>query len=300
MSAPEPLFILAPPRSFTSVACAMIGSHPQMCGLPETNLFAADSYEELTRLYRLRPRFQHGLLRAVAELGLGGQAESDIEAAKRWLEENSHLTSAEMFNDIRNWAAPRAVVEKSPMFVFLEGALDRIVDAYPEARFLHLTRHPRGTLESNYETRQMQEKATGKMGLGRSDEGDDNMTPEKMWLQPHLRVMETLETLPPDNYMTLRGESFMSAPDVYLPQICEWLGISTAQADVDRMMKPELSPFACMGPSNAPLGNDPNFLRSPELRPYKEKESDLDSPMSWDDSLHFDEAVQHYAMYFGY
>ena len=32
----EPLFILAPPRSFTSVVCAMIGNHPQMLGLPET------------------------------------------------------------------------------------------------------------------------------------------------------------------------------------------------------------------------------------------------------------------------
>ncbi|MEO0973566.1 MAG: sulfotransferase [Pseudomonadota bacterium] len=299
MSAPEPLFILAPPRSFTSVACAMIGNHPEMCGLPETNLFAADTYQELTRLYRLRPRFQHGLLRAVAELGLGGQKDSDIEAAQRWLDENANLTTAGMFNDIRNWAAPRAVVEKSPMFVFLDGALDRIADAYPDARFLHLTRHPRGTLESNYETRQKQEMATGKVGLGRNEDGD-SMTPHKMWLEPHVRIMELLETLPADNYMTLRGESFMADPELYLPQICEWLGISTESKDVARMLKPELSPFACMGPANAPLGNDPNFLRAPELRPYKEKPSDLESPLSWDDSLVFDEVVEHYAMYFGY
>lgn len=299
MSAPPPLFILAPPRSFTSVVCAMIGNHPEMCGLPETNLFAADTYEELSRLYRLRPRFQHGLLRAIAELGLGGQKESDIEAARRWLEENAHLTTTQMFDDIRNWAAPRAVVEKSPMFVFIDGALDRIADACPDARFLHLTRHPRGTMESNYETRQKQEMATGKVGLGRSDDGD-SMTPHKMWLAPHVRVLEFMETLPPDNCMTLRGESFMADPQRYLPQICEWLGISTAPKDVARMLKPELSPFACMGPPNAPLGNDPNFLRKPELRPYREKESDLESPLSWDESLVFDEVVQHYAMFFGY
>ena len=35
---PPPVFVLAPVRSFTSVVCAMIGQHPQMYGLPETNL----------------------------------------------------------------------------------------------------------------------------------------------------------------------------------------------------------------------------------------------------------------------
>jgi hypothetical protein len=299
VSAPPALFILAPPRSFTSVACAMIGCHPQMCGLPETNLFAASGYRELSLLYGLRPRFQHGLLRAIAELGMGGQSEQNIEAAKLWLDEHQHVSTREIFDDLRNWAAPRAVVEKSPMFVFAEGALDRIVDAYPDARFLHLTRHPRGTLESNYKTRQMQEKATGKQALGRNAEGD-SLTPEKMWLTPHLRVLEALETVPADNCMTLRGESFMEAPQTYLPQICEWLGISREPAAIARMMKPEMSPFARMGPNNARLGNDPSFLRDPALRPHREKASDLESPLSWDDSLVFDEVVKHYAMAFGY
>jgi hypothetical protein len=39
----RPLFILAPPRSFTSVICGMIGQHPQMYGLPEVNLFAGET-----------------------------------------------------------------------------------------------------------------------------------------------------------------------------------------------------------------------------------------------------------------
>ena len=38
----QPLFILAPPRSFTTVTSAMIGQHPEMYGLPETNLFVAE------------------------------------------------------------------------------------------------------------------------------------------------------------------------------------------------------------------------------------------------------------------
>jgi hypothetical protein len=295
----EPLFILAPPRSYTSVVCAMLGNHPQMCGLPETNLFAAETYSELSRLYNVRPRFQHGLLRAIAELGLGGQTEENIETARRWLEENPALTTFEIFQDIRNWADPRAVIEKSPMFVFKEGALERIIDYYPNARFLHLTRHPRGTCESNYETRKAQRRGGGNTDGPLGGEAGD-IDPDSMWLLPHLRIIAALEKVPLENHMMLRGEAFMETPRVYLPQLCEWLQIDASDPAIDAMMRPEQSPFARMGPANAPLGNDPRFLKEPALRPYKEKPSDLDSPLSWDPSLVFDDVVQHYAMLFGY
>jgi hypothetical protein len=41
-------------------------------------------------------------------------------------------------------------------------------------------------------------------------------------------------------------------------------------------------------------------MESPKLRHYEEQPSDLESPMSWDSSMEFDEVLKHYAMYFGY
>jgi Sulfotransferase family len=292
----QPLFILAPPRSFTSVVCAMIGNHPQMCGLPETNLFAAATLGELRQIHRSRPRFAHGLLRSIAQLGLGGQSIQDVDAAQQWLDEQDDVPTAELFRDLMDCAAPRAVIDKSPMYVYADGALDRIIDAFPEARFLHLSRHPRATCESIRETSQMAQGALG----GALAQGEEAMTPEKMWLRPHLRILELLETVPMDQQMFLRGEALMAEPALYLPQIAEWLEISSDAAAVQAMLRPEKSPFASMGPENARLGNDPRFLQNPALRPFKDKPSDLDSPLSWDASLVFDEVVQHYAMYFGY
>lgn len=295
----EPLFILAPPRSFTSVVCAMIGNHPQMLGLPETNLFAADSLAELSRYYKVRPRFQHGLLRAVAELGLGGQTEEDVAAARLWLEEHIDMPTADVYRDLMTWAEPRALIDKSPMYVYKRESLARILESFPDARFLHLTRDPRYTCESILETRQMQHAATGQ-GFGEDDPEEGSVSPEKMWLDPHLNILELLETVPMDNKMFLRGEDIMSNPRLYLPQIAEWLRIDTSDVAVRKMLKPEESPFACMGPESARLGNDPRFLQNPKLREYKPKPVDLDSPMSWDDSIYFDEVIQHYAMLFGY
>ena len=42
-----PLFILGAPRSFTSICCAMLGNHPDMFGLAETNLFGAATIGDL-------------------------------------------------------------------------------------------------------------------------------------------------------------------------------------------------------------------------------------------------------------
>src|SRR5919109_4550343 len=75
----DPVFVLAPPRSFTSVVGTMLGQHPQLYGLPETHLFGCatmakwwDVCEDQTF-----PR-AHGLLRAVAELFFGGQTDRTV------------------------------------------------------------------------------------------------------------------------------------------------------------------------------------------------------------------------------
>src|SRR5262245_30909041 len=68
----DPLIILGAPRSFTSVVCAMLGQHPEMYGLPEVNLFVAETMAERRGLIAQPPWSEHGLLRAVAQL-FGGE-----------------------------------------------------------------------------------------------------------------------------------------------------------------------------------------------------------------------------------
>ena len=41
-TARPPVFILAPPRSYTTLICAMLGQHPELYGLPELHLFIAE------------------------------------------------------------------------------------------------------------------------------------------------------------------------------------------------------------------------------------------------------------------
>lgn len=289
-----PLFILAPPRSFTSVVCAMIGQHPELYGLPEVNLFAADTVGELDRWHGMRRRLRHGLLRAVAELGLGGQDGETIDIAESWLGRNRDVRTAQIFGDLAVWAGPRGLVDKSPIYTIDDLALERIWEAFPGARFIHMTRHPVGTLKSMRSLQDYVQKAGGLV----ADRG--GLDPDKLWLQPHARVKEFLDSLPVDRWVRIRGEDLMGEPGLYLPQIAEWLGIRTDSAAIAAMMHPEMSPFARMGPPNARFGNDPGFMEQPALRPYSRKPELLDDTPPAGGGGGFSPALRHYANLFGY
>lgn len=286
----DPLFILAPPRSFTSVVCAMIGQHPQLYGLPEVNLFGGETYAANT-WYRLRPRFRHGLLRAGAELGLGGQSEANVQIVQDWLDAYPRMSAAQLYTDLVDWAGPRRLVDKSPLYVIEEGALARIGRTFPDAHYLHLTRHPRATCESMYKLRELIRESGGRPGRFEMD-------PDTLWLRPHARALEYLAEVPPERRLRVRGEDLMADPDHYLPQICRWLGVRDDAAAIAAMKHPETSPFARRGPPNAPFGNDPSFLDDPALRPYRPKPLGLDGPLSW--GAEFSDTLRRYAELLGY
>jgi hypothetical protein len=302
----KPLFILAPPRSFTSVTCAMIGAHPDMFGLPETNLFVRETYGEMAALYRARPPFQQGLLRAFAELTFGEQSDENINVVKVWLEQQAGVTTRSLFEDLVAFAAPRELVEKSPLHVYKLENLQRMRRAFPDARYLHLTRHPRGTCESiAAQHKQWADRVTKmRSRIGPSGDGPQMLqpvlTPERMWLEPHLTIVDFLAQVPDAQTMRLRGEDLLTSPDRYLAEIAEWLGISRGKNAIAAMKHPETSPFARPGPPSARFGNDPSFLEAPELRPYRPKFEDLEGSLSFDAKVTFSDEVKAMAALLGY
>ena len=84
MRAPQPstlLIVLGPPRSFTTVVSAMLGQHPQMYGLPEVHLFAAETMAEWWRqCAEATFNMDHGLMRVAAQLFFGDQTEDKSSA----------------------------------------------------------------------------------------------------------------------------------------------------------------------------------------------------------------------------
>jgi hypothetical protein len=123
-----------------------------------------------------------------------------------------------------------------------------------------------------------------------------------LWYTRNINIVTFLDGLPENCKMRLRGEDLLSEPDSHLRKITEWLGVRTDAEAVEAMRHPERSPYANIGPMNAPFGNNRGFLRGPALRQYAPKRAPkLEGPISWrGDGREFSAEVKELAREFGY
>lgn len=279
-SIPEPLFILAAPRSFTSVACAMLGQHPELYGVPELNLFVAPTLESMCEQFVGLKQIQlHGLLRTVAHLYSGEQTLASVDLARRWILRRLDVTTADVYRTLCQRIAPLRIVDKSPSYSSHRSSLDRVRRAFPGAYYLHLVRHPRSQGES------MLRVAGGVMAVlaNSVDYATEPPTldPQVAWYRVQQNILRFLARIPSERQRRLRGEDLLDDPRRHLVEICRWLGIAETDAAIEAMLHPEVSPFAGLGPLGANLGNDISFLRSPGMAGGRAPELRLGGPLSW-------------------
>jgi hypothetical protein len=310
----KPLIILAPPRSFTSVVCAMLGQHPNLCGLPELQLFTTNTVAEWWQVTASASfGMRDGLHRAIAEFFFGGQSESHIDCARGWLRRRFHFTTGMIIEEIARRVHPRIIVEKSPSVVYGRQHLRRAFAMFPQARFLHLTRHPIGHGESVLKMlRGRESDGSAPYWLlnlssfpywprSRGPESILDIDPQRGWYALHRNILEFLKDLPASQQMRIRGEDLLAEPERALAQIASWLGLRSDPEAMECMRHPERSRFAGFGPSNAPQGNDPEFLSRPHLRPERAFLKPLESPLSWrKDDRRLSNHVVKLAREFGY
>lgn len=244
----------------------MIGQHPDLYGFPELKLFAYPTIGELAASLPAEARrrgIAHrspGLVRSVAELQFGGQSAQALAAAAAWLAERQHWTGPEVLDRLMEHVRPRHAVEKSPEHVAEAEPLRRLADAYPDARFIHLSRHPVATVNSMHT--HLRKHLPGY---------DDNRLVQdciSTWLETHTRIVEFARRLPGDRILRVKAEDLLNDPGPQLDRVARWLGIRTDETAIDAMRHPERSPYASFAPSSSGVigGNDPNFLADPRPR----------------------------------
>lgn len=292
----QPLFILTCMRSFSSVACGMFGQHPQLFGLPEINLALTDKIRPMVTFFRAaRPATLHGLLRTLAQVQYGEQTDETIGRARSWLNEHLDWTTEQMLRYLAEKIAPRGIVEKSPSMVLIQKSTRRIQRAFPDAYYLHLTRHPWPTCNSIVK---LISDADEVRGTRRAEATD----PEELWVKTNRNAVDFMSTLPQGRGMRLRGEDLLGQPDVFLPQVTEWLGIRGDAEAIEAMKHPENSPFACPGPPSARYGGDPAFMKNPYYKQREIPPSSLDDSLTWasDGERRFSNQTRELANYLGY
>ncbi|MBV9452009.1 MAG: sulfotransferase [Streptosporangiaceae bacterium] len=261
------LFILTPPRSYSTITTAILAGHPLIYGLPETRLFNAATVGELLDeasgrsplppiVFDLR---LSGLLRTVAELREGDQGSAAIERARQWLGGRADWPTVTLMEHLRELMPAGIGLEKSPDTVSADDRIARCVRSWlpPDARYLHLTRHP---VPSQQSMRRRWQRTL------RGDDGPLIAKAASVWYDGHLRVMRALDRLPAGAWMRVRSEDLLREPYVWLPKILQWLGVECDGPTIDRMLRTEQWRFAHTGEDGKLFGGDPDFMVSPALR----------------------------------
>ncbi len=276
------LIVLCPPRSFSSVVATMIGQHPELYGFPELHLFSNESMDEvMSSLEKQGKSVPAGLGRFIAQEVFGVQNAQTAIQAIDWIRERRSWTTKQMLDFAIDLVAPKMGVEKSPATSGRFGFMERAAREYPDAYFLHLTRHPVSALKS------MEEFFDNKMERARRY-GSDILASKKLslreafsrlilWHHMHSSILRFTNSLPAGKTMRVKGEDVLSEPDRYLAQIAEWMGLRTDAEAIACMKHPEESLYAYAGPRPIVGGNDPKFMSNPRLRAGRVREPSLEA-----------------------
>jgi Sulfotransferase family len=288
-----PVLILSPPRSFSSVVCAMLGQHPQLAAFPELNLFVADTVHGIFEYVEASgaARLLDGTVRALAELRTGIQSEEATREQRRWLEARADWPVKRLYDHLLDLVHPRVGVDKSPLTAISPSFLGRAYALYPAARFIHLTRHPVTAIGS---LRRLFPAESSGVSETRSV-----TRATWAWVLTHRTILDFVVPLPPEQTFRARGEDLVSRPNEFLPRLATWLGVSPATRAIEAMKQPERSSYAREGPPGAPGGNDPGFLHEPQLRPAQ-LSSTIDVPAEWGLEPGVVTAVREVALALGY
>jgi hypothetical protein len=282
--------VLSPPRSFSTVVSAMVGQHPELYGLAETHLLTVTTVGEWwRRAAEAQFPMTHGLLRSVAELVFGEQSEESVRRAASLLRKRPNWSNADVLALLADRVRPRTLVEKSPVVVFREEWMLHAAKTFPNARFVHLTRHPRGQALSvrkhiRKSLRSGQPMPGWLRNLGWSDGNGrvfSDFDPQRSWYVLNANIDRFVSTLPPERWLRVRGEDILRDPSSQLGEIASWLGIRADAKAVEAMLHPEHSPFAGFGPRSARYGNDLFFLHDARLHPERAGADNLDDPLEW-------------------
>src|SRR5262245_40528551 len=182
----QPLIILCPARSFSSIVCGMIGQHPDCYGLPEVNLFLGDTLEGVWNSYptvMMHIAGRDGLLRALAQLHEGAQTNDSIAHANEWVARHSNWPVRKVFDHIQELVGNKILVDKSPATTFKREYIERLLNVFPKANILHLIRHPRSTGESLISLR------SGFELLNRAIANSAARDPERVWRAAHMLII---------------------------------------------------------------------------------------------------------------
>ncbi len=214
---PPAVFVLAPPRSGTTLMRVMLGGHPHLFAPPELELLSYNTLAERRATYSGRDAFWlEGLVRAVMEVR-GCTSEEATEIIGRW--EDEGWTARRVYGQLQEWLGERILVDKTPSYALDPAILRRAEEDFEKPLYVHLVRHPYGMIRS------FEEAKLDQIFFRQEHPFERRELAELIWLVSQENILRFLEGVPSRRWHRVHFEELLREPEAVLRRLCAFLGL---------------------------------------------------------------------------
>lgn len=214
---PRAIFILAPPRSGTTLLRVMMAGNPRLFAPPELELLSFNTLFDRSDAFKGRDAFWlEGAIRAVMEL-LGcsaGRAKALVEDC-----EQVGLSTKRFYRWMQNRLGERILVDKTPSYALDLEILNRAETDFGEALYVHLLRSPQGMIKS------FEESQLDQIFPRFSHPFATREVAEMIWVISQQNIMSFLSGIPSNRHHAVRFEDLVNEPEPALRRLCDFIGI---------------------------------------------------------------------------
>ena len=226
----------------------MLAGHPELFVPPEMVLGSFETMAERKAMLEKRFWDKGGLRRALLEL-----RDIDVAQAKEAVAEWDELSTAQVYKALQVEVGDRHLVDKDPRLSVPDGSLERLLQNFPDARFVWIVRNPASVIRSVQNMPMAEVMLQGFAGA-----------PKDIWEISNRRIRDFLAQIPQERWARVHYEALVSDPEPELKKAAAAIGVpyhpamATPYDGDDRMRS---------GPKGARAIGDPNMAGRKKLDP---------------------------------
>lgn len=213
---PTMIFLLAAPRSGSTLLRVMLSGHSHLFCPPELSLLAFSNVKDWIANQRSTFSRDSVIRNLIMVTGL------DYDACQTIVEDPGKMSIQEVYGLIQEYAGKRILVDKTPGYTRRLETLERAEGMFEHTRYIYLHRHPYPVIDSFVRNRL--DKFLG------VEDVDPYWYAEKFWAASNDNVMKFFESLDEERTFKVRYETLVSDPKTVMHNVCEFLNLDFEEA----------------------------------------------------------------------
>ncbi len=216
---PRAIFVLAPPRSGSTLLRIILAGSSQLFSPPELHLlsYATLAQRKAALEGEATQQLLQGTIRAIAQI-----QNCSVETAEQTMAlcEQNNLTTEDFYRLLQSWLDDRILVDKTPTYAFSLDTLTKAEQTFDAPIYIHLVRHPYGMIRSYEES-----KLERIIPIANVRHFSTRELAELTWLTSHDNILSFLQDIPLNRQHRLHYEDLVRDPYTSVRRLCQALKI---------------------------------------------------------------------------